>query len=171
MDEARLRGSSLPIGPIAPLALKNPTLMGFEPKTFRPAVRRVNHYTSTHTSTNTLKLACVRARTHTHIHTHKHIQHAYTATHTHTSTLTHAHTTHTHSNIQHTHTHTHARTHARTRARNYDSKIRVIPCNSQQQKRKKGFTEPSYIALSFIISRWREWQGYQPTWAPHHEMS
>ena len=38
MDEARLCGSSFPNGPIA-----LPALMGFEPKTFRPAVRCVNH--------------------------------------------------------------------------------------------------------------------------------
>ena len=51
-DEARLCGSSLPIGPIALPALgrsrpgpkkSHMTLMGFEPQTFRPTVRRANH--------------------------------------------------------------------------------------------------------------------------------
>ena len=41
VDEARLCGSSLPTGPIA-----LPALLGFEPKTFRPALRRPNHYST-----------------------------------------------------------------------------------------------------------------------------
>ena len=47
MDEARLCGPNLPTGPIALPALDEKsqmTLMGFEPKTFRPTIRNANHY-------------------------------------------------------------------------------------------------------------------------------